>query len=863
MRPHNFEDILAKIQGAKQSGEEWTAPCPLPGHKTPAGHLTLRNVGDKALVKCQRGRHSYKEYCELWGFSSLAYSNNGNGPNGSVITDTYDYTDADGKLLYQVVRYDPKDFKQRRPDGKGDWIWNLNGIKPVLYHLPDVIRAIAEGHTIYIVEGEKDADNLIKLKLASTTNSGGAEKWKPEYSVIMTDASVVLIPDNDAAGQRHAAKVADSLHGKTKSIKIVELPDKDGYHVKDVSDWLAAGGTVAELEILASTALEYKPTEKVTQEELIEGDLVDFNAGVTFEQLERMLSEAPELKPEATLPIVAAGNRQPLPRSYIITDSKGKQALDIEALINDLLADFHFATLRDNGEVLIYRDGHYQPQGKCFIKSECQLRVGVSALLTEHKINEIIGHIIRSTYVDRKTFNADKFTLNLTNGLLNTCTRKLRSHTPDYLSSIRIPVTYDENADCPAIRKFLSDVHHCKDIPVVEEIAGYCLTPDISIQKAVLIVGGGDQGKSTELSLFKAFIGADNCSNVPWHALELNRFAKSALEGKLVNIFADLPSQSLSMVSAFKMLTGGDTIGTEKKFGDYYSFVNYAKLIFSANKPPKVQGEDSYAFWRRWIILDFPNQIPEDKKDVNILYKLTTPAELSGFLNIALDGLSRLRAAGRFSYDKSVEATTEYYLKAADPVYAFLQDCVEVSPQDWVTKDDLYNAFEAYCVTKRLPVSKPNSFARSLKNQTEYRIRSIRPEVDGKRPPAWQGIKISVRDVKDVKVFPLPKGHAQGDNTLQMGIKIEKNAGNLDAAASITHEHQNPDADDLPGDDHPEAVLGMTVDQALEIWRAEGAPIIHLGPGDNCEDLAELLSYPCDERQLEVIKTWLQKKIHG
>jgi putative DNA primase/helicase len=443
---------------------------------------------------------------------------------------------------------------------------------------------------------------------------------------------------------------------------------------------------------------------------------------------------------------------------------------------------------------LIYRDGYYQPQGKRFIKSECQRRVGVSALLTEHKVNEIIGHITRSSYVDRKAFNADKLTLNLINGLLDTRTRELRPHTPDYLSTIRIPVTYDANADCPVIRKFLAEVHHSQDIPVVEEIAGYCLTPDNSIQKAILIMGGGDQGKSTELSLLKAFIGAENCSNVPWHALELNRFAMSALEGKLANIFADLPSQSLNMVSAFKMLTGGDTIGTEKKFGDYYSFVNYAKLIFSANKPPKVQDEDSYAFWRRWIILDFPNQISEDKKDINIIDKLTTPAELSGFLNIALDGLARLRTAERFSYDKSVEATTEYYLRAADPVYAFLQDCVEVSPKDWVTKDALYDAFQEYCVAQCLPVSKPNSFARSLQNQAGYRISSTRPELDGKRVTAWQGIKISVRDVRDVNVFSLSKGHARGDNNIHMGIKYEKNTGNPDAIASITHNTQNPDA---------------------------------------------------------------------
>src|SRR5208283_2759033 len=93
----------------------------------------------------------------------------------------------------------------------------------------------------------------------------------------------------------------------------------------------------------------------------------------------------------------------------------------------------------------------------------------------------------------------------------------------------------------------------------------------------------------------------------------------------------------------FKMLTGGDSIGTEKKFKDEYSFVNYAKLIFSANKPPKVTDEDSYAFWRRWILIEFPNQFGDDKKDPEILNKLTAEAELSGLLNWALEGLARLR----------------------------------------------------------------------------------------------------------------------------------------------------------------------------------------------------------------------------
>lgn len=257
-RPRNFADILSRLTGARQSGDSWTAPCPLPGHKTPAGHVTLRDAGTKALITCQGGKHSYQDICQAWGFDSLTYSRNGNRP--SIIA-TYDYTTAEGKLLYQVVRFEPKEFRQRRPDGNGGWLWNLKGITPVLCRLPEVLKAVREGQTVYICEGEKDTDALREKGLTATTNSGGAEKWRPEYAEALKGTSVVIVPDRDAPGQRHAAKVAASLHGKVRSLKVLQLPDRDGYQVKDVSDWLAAGGTVAELERLASEAPEYKPKE--------------------------------------------------------------------------------------------------------------------------------------------------------------------------------------------------------------------------------------------------------------------------------------------------------------------------------------------------------------------------------------------------------------------------------------------------------------------------------------------------------------------------------------------------------------------------------------------------------------------------
>lgn len=260
-RPLDFNDVLSKIPGARQSGDSWTAPCPLPGHETPAGHLTVKDGGDKTLITCQGGKHSYQDYCEAWGFDSLTYSPNSTETKTIA---TYDYTDADGKLLYQVVRFEPKEFKQRRPDGNGGWLWNIKGVKPVLYRLPEVLRAVREGRAVYIPEGEKDADNLSKLGLTATTNSGGAEKWRPEYSEALKGAEVVILPDRDAPGQKHAAKVAVSLHGKAKSIKIVELSDRNGHQIKDVSDWLAAGGTLSELETLVSQAPEYKRKESDT-----------------------------------------------------------------------------------------------------------------------------------------------------------------------------------------------------------------------------------------------------------------------------------------------------------------------------------------------------------------------------------------------------------------------------------------------------------------------------------------------------------------------------------------------------------------------------------------------------------------------
>jgi len=432
---------------------------------------------------------------------------------------------------------------------------------------------------------------------------------------------------------------------------------------------------------------------------------------------------------------------------YLYHDKTGWH-LDLPKLVNDLLAEYSFKTFRDNEECLIYEDGIYTQLGEATIKEECEKRVP-KKFMTTHNVNEVIGHIKRSTYVARRKFNQEKWVLNLQNGLYDIRTSELSSHTPELLSTIRIPVTYDLKVDCPRVQQFFTEVLREKDIPIIEELFGYCLIPDYTVQRAFLFLGDGANGKSSLLELLKHFLGMENCSNIALQTIESQRFAVADLFGKLANIYADIPSTKMPHVGLFKMLTGGDTIGAEKKFKDRFGFNNTARLIYSTNKPPKVD-EDTLAFWRRWIFINFPNKFEGGKADKRLIQKLTQKSELSGLLNIALQGLERLLNKQGYSYEASPDEIAEWHQRASDPLYAFIEDVCETSDLAWISKDELYDAFIDYCDKQNIPRIGKESFGRALKNAKNVHATFQRRGPRGAQTTGWTGIQLREQGEKEI-----------------------------------------------------------------------------------------------------------------
>ncbi|RDY67300.1 hypothetical protein DXT76_19595 [Halobacillus trueperi] len=395
--------------------------------------------------------------------------------------------------------------------------------------------------------------------------------------------------------------------------------------------------------------------------------------------------------------------------------------------------------VNDGIHLYTYQRGYFAPGGRLKIRKLAQKKLDEEA--RRNRIEEVIYHLESHRLIDPEELNEDSSHINLKNGLLKWKTGEIKDHTPDQLSTIQIPVTYDPEATCPKFDEFLKGVVPPDTIPMVHEMMGYLLIPETDLEKAFMLTGTGANGKSTLLYAIEKLIGQANIANVPLQELESNRFKKALLYGKLANIFADLSSRVMEGSSAFKTLVSGDRIDGEFKGKDSFSFTPFAKLIFSANELPG-STELGTSFFRRWEVIDFPNQFTGSQKKQGLKYEITTEEELSGILNHAVEGLKRLYDKGEFTPSESSRKRKELFERESDNVLAFVDEECIFNPDARVYTKKVYQEYKEWCFE--------NSYKPLGKKKFNNRLTAKHPELTKKRdrgqPEHWQGIGLLVNE---------------------------------------------------------------------------------------------------------------------
>jgi len=400
-----------------------------------------------------------------------------------------------------------------------------------------------------------------------------------------------------------------------------------------------------------------------------------------------------------------------------------------ELLVELVIKNKHIYTTRsdEKPEMWIYCDGIYIPEGKTYVKEVCRVILG--DFYTTHLVNLVIGKIETDTYVNFNDFfkvqNINEIAIN--NGILDLTTREVTPFNPEKIFFNKVPVDYNKDAVCPSIEQhFKTVLKHEDDLSVVWEIFGFCLKKEYFIEKAIMFVGDGRNGKGKSVELLKLFLGSENCANVPLQQLESDNFAAVELFHKMANISADLDSKALKRTGYFKSLTGRDMISAPRKFLPRVHFVNFAKMIFCANELPRTY-DTTPAFWHRWILLEFPftfvTQAEIDQnndgtmlkiKNPDIMTTLTTPQELSGLKNKALDGLERMVKNHSFSYSKNTEEVKTLWIRKSDSFSAFLMDMIIEDYDSKISKKEMRRQYSAYCKRHKLKTVSDKSIRASL-----------------------------------------------------------------------------------------------------------------------------------------------------
>lgn len=728
---------------AKHSGNG-SYSCCCPAHEDRRASLSVTETDGKLLLHCHAG-------CETEGITQALgltmadlFDDRDQGPaprqrRKPTKTDPpkpsrkpdYVYIDREGEPVHGTLREAGKRFVQARADAASPtgWFYGLGDIEPVLYRLPDVLQAVADGRTIYVCEGEKDCDNLHALGLTATTNPMGACKWRKQYSEQLRGADVVILPDHDEPGEKHAAQVATALHGVADRVRVLllpELPEKG-----DVSDWLEAGGTIEQLAALAADVTEYtpapEPDDDQGREPLLSFRATDagngealahlYGADLRFDWLrERWLRWTGTLWEPATMGHLA----------YLAKETARQRYTAAGRADNTALRKWAFA-------------------------SEARGRVesGIFFARGEYPISD-----------DGDGWDADPDLLGTPNCIVDLTTGTARPGTRADRVTMKTSVAFDPSAEAPRWTRFLDEVFggDGEMIDFVQRAVGYSLTGHISEQVFFLLNGRGSNGKSLLIEVLDAVLG-DYGHTAPFkvfdyaqrtdHAQELAQF-----EGRRFVIAAESVENARLNEERLKALSGSGTIRANLMRQNSREFPNTVKLWLATNHRPRVL-DDTDAFWRRARLIPFGTRFvdddvleadPELRDDQTVLpcdkhLKAKLMDEAAGILRWCVAGAARWHEDGLRVPDRVKQASTAWR-DEADELGEFMGACCELGAARRVFADDIYRVYFRWAAIQGLrerEVLSRTAFGRRLGHRFDRR----RVLIDDRRGMVYFGVGLS------------------------------------------------------------------------------------------------------------------------
>lgn len=395
-------------------------------------------------------------------------------------------------------------------------------------------------------------------------------------------------------------------------------------------------------------------------------------------------------------------------------------------------------------DLYCYGTGVYEMTGAEIIErftKKWLSKPGMPLAWSTHFASELIAYI--AVDAPKLLAKPDDDKINLLNGLYDTTLMELYEHTPTYLTTVQIPIKYDESAQCPHWRKFAKDVltDDCYEAGTLWEVIAWLMTSARSQQKSLWVLGSASSGKSTFFNALRAFLSRQNVHDTSLIRLQESKFEAQYIMGKLACMCSDMPDQKLRTIDTFKNITGNDPVMAERKHGARYNFISFAKLVMSSNLLIK-SFDTSEAWYRRFYVLPLERNFEDNPAIGRRLEKLLSdPKELSGVFNEAIKVLPRVLDNGITETPSMKKALAEFQ-RLTDPLSGWLDTDMVKDGDGLVPKTIVYESYRVDTADTGQMIQTQQAFGRAVKKLRPF-IQETHVRIGDKQVWCYRGIRFS------------------------------------------------------------------------------------------------------------------------